>query len=140
MKQNYRRIVVTLLALTLSFGMFACAGKPLPEGFVQEDVGTSAEEIVGYATMGDYDSIVGALREDLKASVTADSLKESWGPILEKAGAFESVSKTVFSGTEDPNTKEEYAVVQVLVKHANAKLLYTLSFDKDLALVGLYLK
>ena len=67
MKQNYRRIVVTLLALTLSFGMFACAGKPLPEGFVQEDVGTSAEEIVGYATMGDYDSIVGALREDLKA-------------------------------------------------------------------------
>lgn len=140
MKQNYRRIVVTLLALTLSFGMFACAGKPLPEGFVQEDVGTSAEEIVGYATMGDYDSIVGALREDLKASVTADSLKESWGPVLEKAGAFESVSKTVFSGTEDPNTKEEYAVVQVLVKHANAKLLYTLSFDKDLALVGLYLK
>lgn len=140
MKQNYRRIVVALLALTLSFGMFACAGKPLPEGFVQEDVGTSAEEIVGYATMGDYDSIVGALREDLKASVTADSLKESWGPVLEKAGAFESVSKTVFSGTEDPNTKEEYAVVQVLVKHANAKLLYTLSFDKDLALVGLYLK
>ena len=107
---------------------------------MQEDVGTSAEEIVGLATMGDYDSIVASLREDLKASVTADSLKESWGPIFEKAGAFESVTKTVFSGTEDASTKEEYAVVQVLVKHADAKLLYTLSFDKDLALVGLYLK
>jgi len=140
MKQNYRRIVVALMALVLSFGMFACAGKPLPEGFVQEDVGTAAEEIVGYATMGDYDSIVGALREDLKASVTADSLKETWGPLFEKAGAFESVTNTIFSGTEDASTKEEYAVVQVLVKHADAKLLYTLSFDKDLALVGLYLK
>ena len=140
MKQNYRRIVVALLALALSLGLFACAGKPLPEGFVQEDVGTSAEEIVGLATMGDYDSIVASLREDLKASVTADSLKESWGPIFEKAGAFESVTKTVFSGTEDKSTKEEYAVVQVQVKHADAKLLYTLSFDKDLALVGLYLK
>ena len=139
MKQ-VKKTVVALLALMLCLSLFGCAGKPLPEGFSEEDVGTAAEEIIGLATTGDYDSIVASLREDLKSSVTADSLKESWSSIIEKAGAFESITKTAFSGTTDQTTKEEYAVVQVLVKHENASLLYTLSFDKDLALVGLYLK
>ena len=46
----------------------------------------------------------------------------------------------MFSGTKDETTGEEYAVVQVMAKHENANLTYTLSFDKDLMLVGLYLK
>ncbi|MEA4869297.1 MAG: DUF3887 domain-containing protein [Christensenella sp.] len=140
MKQNYRRIVVALLALALSVGLFACAGKPLPAGFDADEVGTSAEEVVGLATMGDYDSVVSLLRSDLQGTITADQLKEGWAPIYEKAGAFDSITKTTFSGTKDSTTGEEYAVAQVLVKHENASLLYTLSFDQDLALVGLYLK
>lgn len=140
MKQNVRRVTVVLLVLALSFGLFACGGSSLPEGFVQDDVGTSAEEVVGLATMGDYDSIVGLMRADMQGTITADQLREGWASIYEKAGAFVSVTKTTFSGTTDKTTGEEYAVAQVSVKHENANLVYTLSFDKDLALVGLYLK
>ena len=49
----------------LSLSLIGCAGAPLPKGFDADEVGTAAEEIVGYATMGDYDSIVATLREDL---------------------------------------------------------------------------
>ena len=140
MKQNIRRVTVALLVLALSFGLFACGGSSLPEGFVQDDVGTSAEEVVGLATMGDYDSIVALMRTDLQGIITADQLREGWAATYEKAGAFVGITNTTFSGTKDKTTGEEYAVVQVLAKHANANLIYTLSFDKDLALVGLYLK
>ena len=140
MKQQLKTIVCAVLALTLVLGLFGCAGKALPEGFDKDEVGSAAEEIVGLATAGDYDSIVAALRSDLQASITADQLKEGWAAAYEKAGAFKSITKTTLSGTEDATTKEAYAVAQVLVKHENANLLYTLSFDKDLALVGLYLK
>ena len=135
-----KQFVTILLVIALSLGAAGCAAKSLPEGFDAEEVGTTAEEIVGLATMGDYDSLIGYLRDDLKNSVTADQLKEGWGPVIENAGAFEGITKTALSGTTDKTTGEEYAVVQVLVKHENASLLYTLSFDKDLALVGLYLK
>ena len=111
-----------------------------PKGFDADEVGTAAEEIVGLATAGDFDSIVASLRDDLKSSITVDQLKEGWAPAYEKAGAFEKVTKTVLSGTKDQATGEEYAVAQVQVKHANASLVYTLSFDKDMMLVGLYLK
>lgn len=140
MQKNGKTIVCALLALILCMGLLGCAGKSLPEGFDADEVGSSAEEIVGLATAGDYDSIISALREDLKASVTADQLREGWAPIYEKAGAFNRISKIVLSSTTDQTTEEEYAVAQVQVKHENANLVYTLSFDKDLALVGLYLK
>lgn len=140
MKKQMKTVIFALLALTLCLGLFGCAGKSLPEGFDADEVGSAAEEIVGLATAGDYDSIFAALRADLQASITADQLKEGWASIYEKAGAFDSVTKVALSGTADQTTGEEYAVVQLLVKHENANLVYTLSFDKDLALVGLYLK
>ena len=140
MQKQWKTIISALLALIVCLGLTGCAANKLPEGFDAEEVGSAAEEIVGLATEGDYDSIIAALREDLKASITADQLREGWASAFEKAGAFKSVTKTVLSGTEDSTTKEEYAVAQVLVKHENANLMYTLSFDKDLALVGLYLK
>lgn len=140
MKKQIKTILSAALILVLSMSMIGCAANKLPEGFTEEDVGTAAEEIVGLATMGDYDSIILSLRDDLKSGVTADQLREGWASIYEKAGAFDSITKTVFSGTKDETTGEEYAVVQVMAKHENANLTYTLSFDKDLMLVGLYLK
>lgn len=140
MKKQIKTIVALTFVLALSLSLIGCAGSPLPEGFDKDEVGTAAEEIVGLATAGDYDSIIAALRDDVKSAITADQLKEGWAPIYEKAGAFESVSKMALSGTTDQKTGEAYAVAQVMVKHANATLLYTLSFDKDFALVGLYLK
>ena len=140
MNKMIKTALSVVMVLALSMGMIACAGGKLPEGFDKDEVGSAAEEIVGLATTGDYDSIINALRDDLKSSITADQLKEGWASLFEKAGAFDSITKTVFSSTKDKTTGEEYAVVQVLAKHANANLIYTLSFDKDLALVGLYLK
>lgn len=140
MNKMIKTALSVVMVLALSVGMIACAGGKLPEGFDKDEVGSAAEEIVGLATTGDYDSIINALRDDLKSSITADQLKEGWASLFEKAGAFDSITKTVFSSTKDKTTGEEYAVVQVLAKHANANLIYTLSFDKDLALVGLYLK
>ena len=140
MKKQIKAIVTAMLILVLSFSLIGCAGASLPKGFDADEVGTAAEEIVGLATAGDFDSIVASLRDDLKSTITVDQLKEGWAPAYEKAGTFEKITKTSLSGTKDQTTGEEYAVAQVLVKCANASLVYTLSFDKDMMLVGLFLK
>lgn len=141
MRRRTIKIAAALLAFTLCMGALGCsAGEPLPEGFDADAVTQKAADIVALATGGDYDAIIASMREDLQGAVTAEQLEESWSAIYENAGAFESITKTVLSGTADQSTGEEYAVAQVLVKHENATLLYTLSFDSDLALVGLYLK
>ena len=140
MKKLIKSIITVTLILALSVGLLGCAGTPLPEGFDAEEVGTAAEEIVGLATAGDFDSIIAMLREDIRNTVTVDQLKEGWAPSYEKAGKFVSITKTALTGATDKTTGEEYAVAQVLVKHEGASLVYTLSFDNDMALIGLYLK
>jgi hypothetical protein len=140
MKNMIKSIVAVTMILALGLGAFGCTAAKLPEGFDKDEVGTAAEEIVGLATAGDFESIIGAMRDDLKGSITVDQLKEGWGPIYQKAGAFVSITKTALSVISDKNTGEEYAMAQVLVKHENASLVYTLSFDQNLMLVGLYLK
>lgn len=140
MKQGIKRFAAACFALLLLAGLTGCTAAPLPDGFDADAVTARAEEVVALSTAGEYDAVIGMLREDLKSAVTAEQLDEGWASIYEKAGAFESVTKVVLSGTSDKTTGEEYAVAQVLVKHADASLIYTLSFDADLALVGLYLK
>lgn len=140
MKKQIKSIVAVAMILVLSLGVFGCAAAKLPDGFDKEEVGTAAEEIVGLATEGDFDSIIASMRDDLKGSITSDQLKEGWGPIYQNAGSFVSITKTALAGIADKNTGEEYAMAQVLVKYDKANLVYTLSFDKDLKLVGLYLK
>ena len=141
MQNRKKRIMAVVLTLCAALGAFGCtSAKPLPEGFDADAVTQKAGEMVTLATKGDYDALIAAMREDLKDAVTADQLRDSWASVYEKAGAFDSVTKTVLSSAADTSSNEEYAVAQVLVKHENASLLYTFSFDKDLLLVGLYLK
>ena len=99
MKKQIKAIVTAALILALSLSLMGCSEKPLPEGFDADELGTAAEEIVGLAIAGDYDSIIGALREDLKSTITADQLEEGWAPVYEKAGAFVSVTKATQSGS-----------------------------------------
>ena len=135
-----KRILSAVLALSMALLLFGCGAAPLPEGFDEEKVTARAEEIVGYASSGDYDAIIACLRSDLSSSVTADQLKESWAPTYDKIGAFQSVDQTALYGTKDKSTGEEYAVAVVVCTHENGSAIYTLSFDADLNLVGLYLK
>lgn len=127
-----------LLACAALIG--CAAGKPLPEGFDADEVTARAEQIVDYANNGEYGEIVSALRADLQDAVTADQLATGWDPVYEKVGAFSEIKQVTLTATEDSSTGEEYAVALVTCAHENGNVLYTLSFDADLELVGLYLK
>jgi len=138
--KHMKKIFTAALALLIAFATLGCSSKGLPDGYDADQVTQKAAEVVRLSTDGDYDAVIAMLRDDLKSQVTADQLREGWAATYEKAGAFEEISKTYLTGTADQTTGEEYAVAQVMVKHADASLLYTLSFDQNLALVGLYLK
>lgn len=140
MKRTMNRLCAGLLVIMVCAFAAGCSAAPLPDGFDADEVTARAEEIIGYANAGDYDTIIDNLREDLRDAVTADQLSEGWAPTYERVGAFENIKKVVLSGTTDNTTGEEYAVVQALCVHEDGNVLYTLSFDQDLQLVGLYLK
>jgi hypothetical protein len=94
MKQIFNRLFAGLIALAACMTFAGCGGNSLPDGFDADEVTARAEEIVGFASAADYDSIIASLRDDLKDAVTAEQLESGWAPTYERVGAFESERKS----------------------------------------------
>ena len=59
---------------------------------------------------------------------------------LSDLGAFVEYKSVMAAGTKDQKTQEDYAVVVVTAVYQNGNATYTISVDRDLAVVGLYMK
>lgn len=120
-----------------------CGGNnlaPLDAQFDEAVLKTRAAEIIEHANAGDYEGLCAFIREDVQAQVDAATLSEAWGGTIEAAGEFVEIKNAYCYGTDDPSTGEAYAVVIVNCRYAHAQHVFTLSFDANLELLGLYLK
>ena len=135
-----KKTAVLLLALAMLVSLAACGASKLSDEYVEADVIARAEALVGVINTKDYPAVVAELRDDLEASITAEQLESAWGAALDKAGAFVSFSKEAAAGQKSESSGENYAVVVLVCKYENSTLTYTVSMDRDLEIVGMYMK
>ncbi len=130
---------VPVLILTAVFLIFAagCAGK-VPEGYDKDRLTQCAKEVVETINTLDYAAIVLELKEDLQSEVTPQSLKTAWDAKLSALGAFKSYKNIAYTSAKSGDIV--YAVVVLNCTYENGSATYTLSFDSDYDLVGLYMK
>ena len=57
-----------------------------------------------------------------------------------EGGAFESIADMSVAGSTDQSSGVEYAVVVAQAKYELRSFVYTISFDKQMQLAGLYYK
>ena len=126
-------------ALSLSLLLSGCSGaKPLPDGMDQEEVADAAQAIVHQLLNEEYQAVADAFRPDLKAKygVTADAI-EALMATVEEAGAFVAMEETLVLGGKSKDFDEPYAAVSVYCEHEEEDVVYEMSLDMDLALLGL---
>lgn len=135
-----KKVLTLLLAIALILSLAACSSSKLADVFKEDEVVALAKSFVETINTQDYDAVVAEIRADLQSQVTADSLKNAWGPLLDEAGEFKDYTTVVTYGQKDKTTDEDYAVCVLVCKYENASRTFTISMDKDLAIVGLYMK
>jgi hypothetical protein len=123
-------IIVILLALA------SCSGSNIT--FDKASVVSKAEKVVEVINTKDYTSVTKVLREDLQSKVSADSLKAAWDSQLTNAGSFVGYKSETASAVKQNGS--DYIVVVLVCKYENSTLTYTISFDTDLNVAGLYMK
>ncbi len=131
--------IIWLAAVVCCVLLLTACGSKLPEGFEKDAVLEAADAVIAIINTGDFDAVVLEMREDLRSAITAEQLEEVWGARLDELGAYEKVKDSAVQGTKGQDG-EEYAVAAVACGYENGTAVYTLSFDKDYALVGLYMK
>lgn len=129
MKKIYKMLLMLLCFVILS----GCGASKLSDNYSEDAIKTSAEEVISNLDSGKYEEIETTMSDELKKAITADKLEEVWAG-FKKLGKYDSISKIVFQ------EKNDYAIAVVIGKFENGKVQFTLSYNKDMKLVGFFLK
>ena len=81
-----------------------------------------------------YDGILEDSSDELKISLPDNKLQETWEGFSKDIGKFNSISNMTLA------EKNGYAVAITNVKYDNKKVTFTLSFNKEMKLAGIYMK
>ena len=130
---------LALLAILSVAFLTGCSGNQLSSDFNEEDVKKSAENVIMLINNEDSAGLRELFNTQLNAALTDDVLKQIYATIRE-GGQFEKIENMSVVGTTDKSTNQEYAVVVAIAKYKNKTFTYTISFDKQMKLAGLYYK
>jgi hypothetical protein len=134
--KKFGKFVILTLTAALLLSLAACGSS---FEYDEDTADRRAREVTDVLVTQDYDAIVGLFREDLQSLTTAEAFKDAWDPYLKDAGAFVEIRSIRTAGQTD-KAGDQYIVAAVSCKYENAKRTYTIVFDTDFNVAGLYLK
>lgn len=129
-------LCVLLLAMLQLAG---CGSTKLAEGFDEEVIKETAEEIINQIQLrGAKEVLTERMREDFVGNIDLDTMEETVKDLDKASGNFISYTEETVVGKYHPEAKEDFGVVLVTAAYDDGEINYTITFDKDMNVVGFY--
>lgn len=106
--------------------------------FSESVVEMEIKHVIELLDQEDYDTLQEISTDTMKESLTPEVWGEAKVQFAEDWGALETLGKMYFSEAEQDG--EPMACGQVKATYENVKVTYTLVFDKEMKLAGLYIQ
>ena len=132
----FRFLSIVLLAVMSLAVLGGCAAK-LPEGFDETEVQAAAENVIDLLNKRDSEGLTALMTEEMKAVMTEDIQAQIFA-LLDSSGAFQEILGLKMAGSTQHGVT--YVAVAAKAKYEKSEITYTISFDQDMKLAGLYLK
>lgn len=132
------RILFSLLVFSITLS--ACASTKLADTYDEKIVTERAKEVVEMMNAQSFDKVNAEIRDDLQDQLTSSKLKEAIGAKLAEAGAFIDYPSISTLGQKSKTSGEDYATVVLVGKYENGTVVYTITMDTNLDIVGLYVR
>ena len=132
MRQKTRSFAILVLTLFLLCG---CRGNPLPVGMDEETLLKHGREAAGLLASGDYEEVLGRMREDVAAGVTVEEIQKLVIQQTDGAGVYKEIDSAMATGQSSDG--ETYGVAVIYCKYSKKNVLFRLAFDTDYELIGL---
>lgn len=134
-------IAAVILLVLVAVGYWALPKATLVEDgdtFQEANVQEQAKDIVLLLDAGDYEALKQRASEQMQSVLTADYMEQAKRNFSTDWGEFQSFGKIYVS--EVNQMGKRFAVAQVNASYKNIGITYTISFDEDMKLAGLYMK
>jgi len=127
-----RSMFITILVTMLMLLLAACGGNKVDDATAEKYI-TQAEEIVALLNEQHYEEIHAKFNDEMKAGLPVEDMEELT-PIIEESGNFQEMDKASVE-------EEDGLYVTVLVaKYSNENRVFTITFNEDEEVAGLFIK
>lgn len=130
--------MVLILAMSMLM-LIGCSGNKLSEDFDEDKVKAAAQEAIDHLVAGEYEECVALMSDELQAAVSAEVLTANMEAIAGQKGAFQEYKSSSVVGQTDKDGTE-YAVVVIVAAFEKGNMTFTVSFDKEMNMIGLWMK
>lgn len=137
MKTKLRLTLCLLLSLGI-FALYGCGQKPLPEGMTEDGVKASATEVLDALHARDYETVFSMSTGTMQSGMPPEVWAETFDPIFEDTGPFTEISSMAVGGVEENGVL--YATAVAKCSYQNGSKTFTLNFNGEGALAGLFVK
>ncbi len=138
MKKANLNMTIFLLSTILSVLLLtACSAPALSADFNEEEVKRLAQDVVSLLNAQDSDGLRAVFTEQMNTAITDDVFVQIYAAI-EGGGKFEAIDNITVVGSTDKSTGEEFATTVVAAKYESKSFTYTITFNKQMQLAGLY--
>ena len=146
-KKAYRRgkivrtvseIILALIASALLAWWLMPKPAALGDDLSQEEIAASVEQVITLLNEGDFDGLQDMAVDKLKSKLTPEVIDPVRQQISQDWGEMQSIGKTYVQGMKQKGTL--IIVTQTDAIYENVSVVYTISFDEDLKLGGLYIR
>ncbi len=132
------QIVAALVFLSVLAWWMIPKPAALGDDLSQEAVTASVENVVIMLNQNDFDGLQELAVDELKSKLTQETMDEVRKGISEDWGEMQSIGKVYMQGLKQKG--KVMVVTQVDAVYENVSVVYTISFDEDLRLGGLYMR
>lgn len=132
-------VTVVILSIVLLFNYFVPKSSSIDESkiFDIEVLNQKVELVIDCLNTDNYEQLMTFSNDLMKQSLSYEELNSAILSLGE-LGDFKSITRTNFS--EVKNKKEIMAVGEIVALYEQKSVTYTISFDEDMKLAGLYMK
>ncbi|NLI70703.1 MAG: DUF3887 domain-containing protein [Firmicutes bacterium] len=142
-KSGHNSVCFLLLATIICFGvligMTGCGAQKLSADFDEAEVRAAAEGVIAMVNGKDSEGLRTASTAQMKAALTDELLNQIYEDIGE-GGQFRGIKNMNIRSLAGNKNTGELAVVVTRAEYENRSFIYTISFDREMKLAGLYYK
>ncbi|MDY2986617.1 MAG: DUF3887 domain-containing protein [Peptoniphilus sp.] len=129
-----RKILFGLMMACLLVGCSSAKKVENPDKYIK-----MGQEVITFLNQGDFEKVKENGTEEIKEALNAETC-DKFIQDLSKNGEFESFGKNEVVSKEDKKENHEYFIVVQEANYKNNKMIFTITFDENDRLGGLYYK
>ncbi|MEG1311012.1 MAG: DUF3887 domain-containing protein [Romboutsia sp.] len=133
-----KRVKLLLLALLTGIILVGCSSSKLSDAFDEDTLKSRGKEVVDFFINEEFDKISAQMSDKMKESASPEelekTLKDTWDSIKGQLGKFEKISK------EGIVSEGDIAAIIEVVKFENGKIQFSINYNENMELEGIFLK